>query len=544
MTTPLSLRGVRRGGRRSNPKELRDCFADVRNDSASGFSTLEMLIALALIVTSISAVISVAFGNQSISVDAQTNDEALAKAQELLENARANARLDFNLVNPIPEAPDDIYQKSLEVVSLPDFFTKRVAGKVTWEGEPNRDLYVELTTLVTNPEALSGGDTCSSVLEGDWTDPQKTEYEFGSEILGDTSSGFPITSIQAFQGKMFVTVNNSHGNNDGVFFILDISDQSIKPALIGGLDNSLSVSEGLNDVAVDGGSFAYVANAYDSSPGTCDADHNCAQLQIINISNPTNPTLVKNMKLPRFTVGGNLAAGNRVFYKDGIVYLGLANSTGPEFNIIDVGGGGSLGASSTNPILIGSYEIGNGINSIQVRGDYAYIASPNDQELIILNISDPTIPVLVGGFYAPGGGGNNGNGKSMYLVGNILYLGRTQLNGNEFYILDNTNSETNLPILGASNILDNGNGTSVNGILTRDFLTFLITNREFQILRTDDPNSIIPYASPLPLPPGSGGVQGTATDCEGNYIYVGSQKTAAGLGGQDKGYISIITGGL
>lgn len=52
---------------------------------SKGIATLEMLIALAILVVSISAVILVAFGNQAMSVDAQTNSEALYKAQAALE---------------------------------------------------------------------------------------------------------------------------------------------------------------------------------------------------------------------------------------------------------------------------------------------------------------------------------------------------------------------------------------------------------------------------------------------------------------------------
>ncbi len=146
---------------------------------------------------------------------------------------------------------------------------------------------------------------------------------------------------------------------------------------------------------------------------------------------------------------------------------------------------------------------------------YAYIASPHSNELIILDvITNPASPTLVGSYDAPGGGGNNGNGKSLYLVGNTLYFGRTLLSGNEFYILNNTNSETSLPVLGSKNILNGGNSSSVNGIIIRDYLAFLITNGEFQTFRIDDPTNITQYASPLTLPPGSGGgLQGTASDC-------------------------------
>src|SRR3989344_3912913 len=251
-----------------------------------GFATLEMLIAFAVIILCISAVVMVVFGNQSIAIDSETNNEAITKAQELLEKARADSRFDFNLVNstnqnpavgscPIDYISDDIYCKKIDVTQT-DLFTKKVTSAVTWQ-TAGRTLSTILTTLLTNLEAINGGDTCSSELVGDWTNPQKTEYEFGADILGDTSSGFPITSIQSFEHKMYVTVNNINGNNDETFFILDIINPTTIPGVISKLDNSPgTVSEGLNAVATDGEKYAYVANAYDSSPQACVENHNCA----------------------------------------------------------------------------------------------------------------------------------------------------------------------------------------------------------------------------------------------------------------------------
>src|SRR3989344_6951522 len=105
-------------------------------------------------------------------------------ARLLLQEARAEAAVDFALVNPIAAAASGMYEISQSVVIDPlNFFKKLVTGTVTWQGEYGQDLSVNLSTLITNPEALNGGDTCGSVLLGDWTNPQKTEYEFGAEIL-------------------------------------------------------------------------------------------------------------------------------------------------------------------------------------------------------------------------------------------------------------------------------------------------------------------------------------------------------------------------
>lgn len=516
-----------------------------------GNSTLEILIAFAVITLTMTAVIMVTFGNQSISVDTQTNNEAIYKTGAMLEKARADSRFDFNVVNP--STATDVsgtltYTKTLAVTQV-DLFTKRVDSTVSWQ-EAGRTLHVLLSTLLTNPQAVGGGDTCSSVLLGDWTHPQKAEYELGADILHDTSSGFPITSIATYKHKMYVTVHNTNGNNSGTFFVLDITNPSDKPILLGQLDNNPAVGDGLNSVALDDGHYAYVTNAHTTDFSTCNnnsgTNKSCGQMQVIDISNPALPgSPVKyTYKVPGVTSKNGNGIGKSIFYKNGIIYLGLAKATGPEFNIIDVGGGGTPGASPTNPKPLGSYSIGSGINAIYVKGKYAYVASPDSQELKVFDVSDLMNPTPVGGYNAPGGGGPiNGHGKSLYLVGNTLYLGRTLISGDELYALNNTNPASNLPMLWSKNIQDSDDGvppapndTSINGLLIRDYLAFLITDSEFQIWRIDNPANIVRYATPLLLPPGSGNLQGTASDCEGNYIFVGS------LGSNDKGYISVITG--
>ena len=96
-----------------------------------GVSTLEILIAMALIILVISYVIPLSSQAQDSSVNTQTNQEALYKARDLLEEARASANEDFNLVNPKSPSQDDIYTKSLEV-EMVDLFTKKVSMYFLW----------------------------------------------------------------------------------------------------------------------------------------------------------------------------------------------------------------------------------------------------------------------------------------------------------------------------------------------------------------------------------------------------------------------------
>src|ERR1035437_7932792 len=98
----------------------------------NGIATLEMLIAMTIIVMAISTVIMLVFGSQSTSVASQTNQEALYKAQKQIEDARATARANFDSVVTIAPSNDGIYTKSVTVTSSADGLTKQITSLVIW----------------------------------------------------------------------------------------------------------------------------------------------------------------------------------------------------------------------------------------------------------------------------------------------------------------------------------------------------------------------------------------------------------------------------
>jgi Tfp pilus assembly protein PilV len=500
--------------------------------NSKGFSTVEILVAMVVMILTVTATIGLVFGSQSLVLDSETSSEALSIAQELIENAQADSRKDFALVNPKPEVAESVYVKKLEVETLPDFFTKKVISVVTWTGDRGKNQKVELTTLVTNPEGPNGGTTCNSVLEGDWKNPQMASYEMGKDLLvpSDPSSGFPIGDIDINNHKLYVVVSNSNGNNLPTFFKFDIPDPSLPPVFTSSMDNNPSVKFGLNAIHV-AGNYAYVANAYPADYDTCSESLSCSQLQIIDL---TSMTVESKLKMPAVTGDGGQAIGTSIFLKDNFIYLGLSKAgSGKEFHVIDV-------SDPLAPVWRGGYNIDHQVNSIYVRDEYAYVTHPASssdpipEELTILDISNPADPQRVGGYNAPD---NQGHGKSMHLVGDTLHLGRTVTAPNEeLYVLDGSDPETNLgPPLGMQEI-----SSSVNALLVRDYLTFLITNDQFQVWNTAVPSSIFPWtpsgttAEFLDLP---GNGKGTTMDCEGGYIYFAS------LPSNDKGYIAVVSPG-
>ncbi|GCL41751.1 cadherin domain-containing protein [Dolichospermum planctonicum] len=132
------------------------------------------------------------------------------------------------------------------------------------------------------------------------------------------------------------------------------------------------------------GNYAYVA---DWTSG----------LQIIDISNPTTPTLKGN-----YDTSGN-ALGVQVVGN----YAYVADTSG-GLKIIDI-------SNPTTPTLKGNYDTPYYAYGVQVVGNYAYVAD-GDSGLQIIDISNPTTPTLKGNY------DTSGIAWGVQVVGNYAYV--------------------------------------------------------------------------------------------------------------------------
>ena len=359
----------------------------------------------------------------------------------------------------------------------------------------------------------------SDVWGETWSPADINSSTFGVAISATGSSGGSRTA-QVDNVQITITYTRQ-------FYVLNTSTPT-NPVFVNALGSN-NITSGINAVAVDG-KYAYLATN-SSSVG---------QLEIVDLT-ITPPSVVSILKLG--TAGTSV--GNSIFYKNGYVYLGLTHTaSGPaEFNIIDV-------HNPLAPTLSGSLALGYVANSIYVRNNYAYVAHPTDssatnqEQITVIDISNPTSPQRLSGYHAPD---NQGDGKSIFTVGDNLYLGRvfTSTANNEFYILNNS-TPANLSTNNPNSPQPQGQkiSSSVNGLMVRDYLAFILqgTGTKFgqlQILNITNPVSITPYTSTISLPNTSAGVSTETIDCEGNYLYIGSVPNSGTF--LNKGSISIIT---
>lgn len=410
----------------------------------SGQSVVEILIALAIFAMVISAIIAVSFGGQSLSLDAETANEALYIAEENLETAKANAKKDWNsIVNS--SSTVEIYTHELIVQDISNF-EKLVTSRVTWSTDPVRTQAIELQALLTALEVIAdlGGDDGGDGLSGDWRNPQT----LGSISLNP--SGNQGTGLDVLDKIVYMT--SSHASQASADFWIINATNGQNPSIT----SSLNTGKGLNSVdAAD--NYAYAAN-----------QSNSKQLQIIDISNALLPILVKEFSLP----GVSDAEGLNLFYLADKVYIGTKVSSGAEFHIIDV-------SSPATPSSLGSFEVGGDVAAVYVSGNTAYITTSIDSsEVKILDVTAPANIVELGSFNSAGGA----DGLSLYLNGLALYFGKKS-SSPEFQALDVLNPLA-VEILEESNV-----DGDVLALHQRDYLLFMCTgdsNDEFQVWNITD----------------------------------------------------------
>jgi VCBS repeat-containing protein len=455
-----------------------------------GVATLEILIAFALLIMSMTAVILVVFGNQSITIDTQTNDEAVSKAQALVEQARALSRQDFNSVVSIGTAPDDIYQKTLTVTSL-DASTKQVTGTVTWT-TAGRPLSVNFTTLLTSPPL--GASSCSPTLTGDWTAPQIYGY-------ADFPSSAGATGVSVRNGKAFVTSDPSSASTDD-FYVIDVGGAGPGVGTLPTLGH-FSTTYGLTDIRAVG-NYAYVA-----------AHSTAFQFLVIDISDPTTLNTSKIVAKKDVTASTDTAVGNTIFYANKKVYLGLTLSTGKEFHIFDV-------STPTAPVELGTgYEVGAAVNGIVVKNNIAYLATAANNEVIALNVTDPTNITTLGTYTSA-----TLTGQALAQdSGTTLYFGRIGGNGNpKLLALDTANLSTPKWTMNMSK------QSGVYSEILRGNLLFMTTADPNDGLQVWDISNASASVAPTRWDTSPLNIQQSATagsDCAGNFLYVAQRSNRA-----------------
>lgn len=178
-----------------------------------------------------------------------------------------------------------------------------------------------------------------------------------------------------------------------------------------------------------------------------------------------------------------------------VVLVGTSTQVSdPDLFLVDV-------TNSAAPILLSSLQTGNGLFAIDVAGSFAYVVQNSSTlQLQVINISNPSSPVLASSRSLPSATGSFPEGRSVFVFRNRVYVGTYETAGSEFYIFD-MNSPTNPVFLGSKAV-----NHSVRNIIVREeiingvqrLLAYIASSAnatELQVLDVTDAAHITDFSS-------------------------------------------------
>lgn len=478
-----------------------------------GSSTIELLIAFAILTLTLTALVSVFYGNQSVSIDTQTSGEALARASRELEKDRALVRSDYLSASSTSSTETYggmTYTINMAVQDLTPC-VKIATSTVSWNQGSLRPLSVSLVTYLTDlaGSIASGGDCFSSAPTSGWTNPTR----FASDTF---TPGKPIAldvlnriAYLAEDKTPFLKIANTASATLGQTSGLFVSYSNGFAAA--GQINALDAIKWTNPST--GAVKKYVFAAMNSASG---------QLAVYDVTTPTAPTLVSTVSLSA-CVASSFPQGWYVVAYGNRLYLSTRDTAGPELHVFDI-----TTPSSPTEMAIGSagckgFEMTDTIEQFVVRDQivngvtkrYLFAATDeDDREIRVLDVTNPLAITEATDVDLAGAQ----DGQSIYLSGQKLYFGRMSASGAELYVYNTINPSASLPLLGSKDV-----GTDVLGIRVAGSLAFLATgktNQEFQVWNVGNLSNITNVAIY-----NFGNVVGSGIDYEPDFIYATGQST-------------------
>lgn len=420
-----------------------------------GFSTLELMIALAILSLVMGGVVLANYNSGYWSIASQTHNEALYKAKTMLEDLRATSRGDFYSATSSALSVDmdaacaggGLCYFTSSVVTDLSMCSKYAKANVFWQVPNYPTTTVSLYTNLTNTtEAISlGGDCFLNTPAGEWQNM--------------VSGGVP-TSLSSISGLDTL---------DGTLYVSSLASpylQLVQDSFVSSCTNCAgpyNAIDAAND-QTNGRTYVYAA-----------ASTTQTQLQIIDVTDKNNPAVVGSTTLATITgaaPGWRIASYGRYVLLTAR-YISNSPTQDFEFHIFDV-------SNPSAPAEVGKAKLNTSVYAILVHDQevsgmmrrFVYLGTTGAQELRIFEIGTST-PVSVSEVPCvacdlPGGQ----TLKSLTLLGNTLYAGRESTpGGSDLYAFDVTNPAT-VSILGQTDL---GTGRGVVALRASGRLLFVGT---------------------------------------------------------------------
>jgi hypothetical protein len=469
--------------------------------ASRGAATLELLIAIAVMVLFLSGAVMVSFGGQTAGLDVYLTNHGLYKIGTGISETIASVLADWNFIAG-QAAADDIYTETAVIKDISPCL-KIISYGIFWTSDKNRGQNLISNTLISNTtEAKKLGGGCDPSLPEEWD----TAAILGSANVSAANTQGSDLKISVINGKYYGFLTTSDDIQEtSDFWVIDVSNPAGNLTPIADINiinsNGGGSSKGLSAVEV-ADNYAFTIR-----------NDNIEQLQVIDISSPLNPVVVATSSIPN----APQAVARSIFYYGEKLYIGTQYLPCPscdskqnnELHIFNV-------SNPLNPVWQDSINVDRNVNSVVIREELAYLAigpgsSAPYTPLRIYNIDSNSADYLsqVGVFETSG----NHQGRSIYLLGNKIYLGRDRASGNnkDFHIIDVSNPSLPQEI-GSQNLNLSPATAAVTALMVQGDLAFLGTSdsdAELQIFNISDPSNIKPpgdCGNTLDLPEAASGM--------------------------------------
>ena len=312
----------------------------------------------------------------------------------------------------------------------------------------------------------------------------KFQVSSSTMIVLPTNPLLPPTDFEIHDDKAIVSID-SNVSSDPDILLFDISTKD-NPKL----KSSINTGPGITSFFTSR-NYIYAAAASTAS-----------QLHIINIKSDLSFSLISKYQLPLPYATATPPFGTAIIADSDKVYLGTSKWDGEEFNIINI-------QDPMHPNVMGTYEIGSKVENIMIRDNLAYIANAGQEQLLILDISDPSNIHKISSF-SPSGYSRQ-EGKTLSYFNGQTYFGRTSGG----FDIDSDHELFSLPKYNSMNF-----SGGIYGLVPYRTHILAITRRggsEIAILRNDFSSTTLANIS-LPILP-------QAVFCKDKNVYILSHNT-------------------
>jgi|GEM_PF-1359823 len=457
-----------------------------------GFSTLEIMIAFAIITLVLAGVVLANFGAQYWSITAETSNEALYKAKINLEYMRETAKENFY------QATSTVLQKSVDsscqsgglcyfaqnIVSDISPCSKYASAYVSWQvpGYPTSTTVIA-SSLTSPTEAVAlGGDCILDQAARSVTD-EANAWKSTDTFNYKGFTGNP-TSIDVLNGIAYITTDQV--SPEASLQMIDYKNTSLSDANAF-TDGDASFND--IDIARDlstGRTYAFVARNASTS-----------QLDVFDVtSTSTPPRLQTDFSLSNVDSTSAYPEGWRVFYYGQRLYMTTRknDSSDPEFHVLDVSNplgpyeltNQKLDTTVNDMVVRNQYSVGTSNTGSACKSDggtcrFAYLATSDavdstygdDRRLMILDVTGTTttpIDISALGNLLPQDSGcssaSQPKADSLFISGNLLYIGLNQpscATGANLYVLDISDPYVGIHVVGSAKVVGSIVGIRVLG---------------------------------------------------------------------------------